>query len=207
MRPTRTPKILTPLPASRCAGVVFQYQSHHATPVERNLVKYLSLLATVSLVVVLSACGGKQSSEPDTFVPSSTTTTSTTSTGTDDNGSYQSCVSGMTKARQCTNEYIPALVDLRISLDMPAGIAQAAQTQGREALVSRAMQEWKNDSTDASIADTCQNMAASVPDESAARISQGTSNCVAKANCSEFVSCMIPLQAEMFRMGGGRPAR
>ncbi len=97
------------------------------------------------------------------------------------------CVQGMTKARECTAQYIPALVDVRASLDHPAGIADEVK-QDRDGVIKQAMAEWANDSTDASIEAACNQMPPFVgADRDAAE------GCVAQADCNAFVSCIMPI--------------
>src|SRR5262245_35857971 len=59
------------------------------------------------------------------------------------------------RQRACTDHYVPALVDLRIKLDRPAGTAKRAKEEGREAMITRAKAEWVVDTTDDRIAQDC----------------------------------------------------
>src|SRR5438067_7192500 len=70
-----------------------------------------------------------------------------------------SCVRLFQRQRTCTQDFIPALVDLRRSLDRPAGIAQG----DRQETIAAALEEWKSDSTDEAIGTTCDRMAPSLP--------------------------------------------
>jgi outer membrane murein-binding lipoprotein Lpp len=105
------------------------------------------------------------------------------------------CVATMTKARECTDDYIPALVDARAQADVPPGIADEVK-KDRDGVIKEAMGEWKTDSQDANIAAMCDKMATdpSVPAEDIT----AAKDCNAKA-CKEFTSCVMPLFAKHFR--------
>ena len=101
-----------------------------------------------------------------------------------------SCVKVFEKQRACTDSFIPALVDLRVSLDKPAGIAAAVKQDGRQAMIASALEEWKTDSTDAAIAKTC----ASMPDKAQlATAVASLEKCLGAASCQAFSECVIPL--------------
>jgi hypothetical protein len=96
------------------------------------------------------------------------------------------CVQGMTRARECTDAYIPALVDARASLDHPAGIADAVK-QDRDAVIKQALAEWANDSTDTAIDASCSKMPPLGDQRDAAQ------GCLAEADCTAFVRCIMPI--------------
>lgn len=105
------------------------------------------------------------------------------------------CVATMTKARECTDDYIPALVDARAQADVPPGIADQVK-KDRDGVIKEAMGEWKTDSQDANIAAMCEKMAGDpsvTPDDLMA-----AKDCNAKA-CKEYTSCVMPLFAKHFR--------
>ncbi|HEY1811570.1 MAG TPA: hypothetical protein VGG74_04395 [Kofleriaceae bacterium] len=106
------------------------------------------------------------------------------STAPDD---HAMCVQGLTKARACTDTYIPALVDARASIDHPAGIADAVK-QDRDGVIKQAMGEWANDSTDTSIEAACNQMPPFVGADHDAAL-----GCLAQSDCSAYVSCIMPI--------------
>lgn len=99
------------------------------------------------------------------------------------------CVQIMTRARAC-EAYLPALVDLRIELDQPAGIRAQADAQGRDALIAEAQAEWAVDSTDERIAATC----AQAP--SAPALIEAADRCLATTACDAFVPCSVDLMRQ-----------
>lgn len=133
------------------------------------------------LVSVLGACGS--ASKP------ADTTPAAKPAGDD---LTATCVAVFERQRTCTDEFIPALVDLRIRLDVPPGIAEAASSEGRDALVAQAMEEWKADSTDEAIAQTCSE-SLNAPPEAQERMKQTANECLATDGCDAFVTCILPV--------------
>jgi hypothetical protein len=103
------------------------------------------------------------------------------------------CVATFRRQRACGDVFLPALVDARIRLDRPAGIAAKAQSDGRDALIAQARQEWAQDSTDPAIDATCDRMVGSVPPEAMQRIVEQAQTCLAQSDCGGFVSCILPV--------------
>ena len=104
------------------------------------------------------------------------------------------CVATMTRARECTDDYIPALVDARAQADAPPGIADAVK-KDRNAVIAEAKQEWATDSKDENIAGMCEKMGGdATPDELAT-----AKDCNAKTDCKEYTSCVMPTFAKHFR--------
>jgi hypothetical protein len=104
----------------------------------------------------------------------------------------QICVDVFTRARSCTPQYVPALVDARARLDRPAGIAARVRAD-RAAVIAEAMTEWKVDSTDAAIAATCELLTAAAAGVDHAR------SCLAQDDCAAFVSCLTPVVEHQLR--------
>lgn len=99
------------------------------------------------------------------------------------------CVAVMQRARECTNDYIPQLVDLRAKHDMPPGIA-AEVAKDRDAVIAQAKTEWATDSQDPNIEANCDRMAGELtdPQEQAA-----ANECLGKQECVGFSTCVMPL--------------
>ena len=102
------------------------------------------------------------------------------------------CVQLFTRNRECTDDYLPALVDLRAKLDQPAGIAEKVK-QDRNAILAQARTEWAEDSTDAAIAATC----GKVSDADAAN-AEGVNACLAEATCAGHTACVMPYFEKRF---------
>jgi hypothetical protein len=99
------------------------------------------------------------------------------------------CRSVFAREAECTDLFIPMLVDARIRHDLPAGItARAAQPGGREALIAAAKEEWKTDGAEPARSATCQKIASHATPQ---MVAQGKA-CLARGSCADFVACMAP---------------
>jgi hypothetical protein len=99
------------------------------------------------------------------------------------------CVALMQRSRECTNDYIPALVDTRARMDTPPGIA-AEVAKDRDAVIAKAKEEWAVDSQDPNIEANCDRLAPRMNDPS----DQATANdCLGKQECVGFSTCVMPL--------------
>ena len=150
------------------------------------MIRAIALALSLSSLVVAAAGCETQTAEaaPATTTTPTKATPHQASTSPDD---HAMCVQGLTKARVCTAQYIPALVDVRASLDHPAGIADAVK-QDRDGVIKQAMAEWANDSTDASIESACSQMP---PFTGADR--DAAQGCLAQDDCNAYVSCIMPI--------------
>lgn len=134
-------------------------------------------------ILVLAACGGAD----NTNKPS---TTAKMSSGNDD--THALCVSFFQRQRECTTDFIPALVAKRVELDKPAGIAAEDTANGRDALVAKANEEWKTDSTDEAIGQMCDKILATPPAQ--ADIDDGKA-CMAQSDCQAFSTCAVDISS------------
>jgi hypothetical protein len=134
----------------------------------------LRLLA-VSLLA-LAACDGANAQPASKPHPSSTAASD-----------RDLCVAMMTHARTCTAVFIPALVDARAAVDIPAGI-KAAVAQDRAGVIAQANKEWANDSTDASIAASCAK-----PPANADELRTSATACQANTDCGAFTHCFVAI--------------
>jgi hypothetical protein len=143
--------------------------------------------------ILASACGGGSSSAEGAD-PGETS-------GDEASGLEQTCVAFFTRQRECRAEFVPALVDLRVRLDRPLGIAARVETEGRDAIVAEANTEYDGDSTDEAIAAQCQGIAAEAAAE-AESAQAGFATCVEQADCASFVPCDLALLEEHWNQGG-----
>ncbi len=103
------------------------------------------------------------------------------------------CVQAFERQRECTDELIPALVDARVRADVPPGIAAKDAELGRDQLVAMALEEWKTDSTDEAIEQTCTSMAGNMPAEQQEAMADQVAECLGADACGGFVDCLIPV--------------
>lgn len=146
-----------------------------------------------SLLLALAACGGADA-------PATSGTTATQAQPATAATPRDTCVAMFERQRACTDLYLPALVDARIANDIPAGIAaRAAEPGGRDAMMTTARSEWANDSTDASISATCDDILAKMPPEQAEGMTGQANQCLATDACQAFVDCVIPMTVAMWK--------
>ncbi len=139
----------------------------------------------LALMLVFVACGPSAPSK-GTAGPGPAATTADAKAG---------CIKLREKQRSCTADFIPALVDMRVKIDVPPGIAAAAKSEGRDALVKQAHEEWKKDSTDESIAAMCEKMP--MPPNATPAQKEAATKCLAMADCKAFVGCFLPVLEEL----------
>ncbi|MFT3691640.1 MAG: hypothetical protein QM831_00780 [Kofleriaceae bacterium] len=142
--------------------------------------RYLSLA-----LLFVAACTGAEAA------PSTTSTPAAQKAQASQQSDHEMCVAVMQHARTCTDQYIPALVDARASVDQPPGIKDAV-AQDRAGVIAKANAEWATDQKDENISAACDHMPA-MPDDLKAE----AASCQAKTDCGQFVSCVIPLQTKV----------
>lgn len=128
-----------------------------------------------------SAQLGAASAQQPLEAPAATTTTD------------QICRSLMRRQRGCTAQFIPALVEARVRIDSPPGLAARQREIGRDALIEAALEEWESDAAEPNIAALCDEIARSISPEKDALLRSSVSTCLAQPGCEEFVSCAVPL--------------
>ncbi|MEJ7601937.1 MAG: hypothetical protein WKG01_28840 [Kofleriaceae bacterium] len=146
----------------------------------------LSLALTLALgSVTAAACGTTEAA------PSQNTASAKPAPASSD--VHALCVEMLTRNRTCTDDYLPALVDLRAKHDNPAGIA-ARVTTDRAGVIAEARTEWQTDSTDEAIAAVCTKAA---PSTDPADVEPARA-CLAEATCGAYVACSMPLFEKRF---------
>ncbi len=112
--------------------------------------------------------------------------------------SYAQCLALRNRERSCTQQYIPALVDARIEMDRPQGIAAQAKTEGRDSLIAQAFKEWEVDSVNAE--EFCRGQLSRLPSPAVEVFLKGAGACIERSSCTQFVSCWVPqLKATVLR--------
>lgn len=148
------------------------------------------ILAGLVLVVAgsLAACGGAGADQGKETTP-----------GQGAGGDMEAtCRESFARQKTCTDDFIPALVDARIELDLPAGIAaEGKKDGGRDALIAKAKQEWAEDSKPEAVAMKCTEMSGKVPAEQKAELMEAHKKCLAISDCKEYVQCVMPITKKM----------
>jgi hypothetical protein len=155
------------------------------------------------LVAILAACtaGADQPVSPASGGPDGSAAPAEPSepTAAADGDPAAACAAMFVRLRECTDEFIPALVSWRVELDVPAGIADQDRDRGRDALVSDAMTEWETDSTDGAIAEMCNRIITSIPPEQLGAMLDAGSECETKSSCADVVTCIEPMQRDRLK--------
>lgn len=99
------------------------------------------------------------------------------------------CRQLMVATRGCGELYVPALVRTRARFDQPPGIAARFQSEGEDALVAIAREEFKTDWADPSIEAHCQKLA-DMADEQRSSVVERERPCLRETgDCKAFVDC------------------
>ena len=142
----------------------------------------------VSAAILVSACGGGGGGE------SGGGTTETAAGGGESTAGArtgrEACGASMVRERECEAEFLPALVALRVRLDMPSGVAARDAAEGRAALLAEATTEYAGDATDENFAANCAQMD-ELPADRATQWTDMMNGCLATEGCAAFVECDI----------------
>ncbi|HWU89430.1 MAG TPA: hypothetical protein VN253_19350 [Kofleriaceae bacterium] len=145
-----------------------------------------SLLSATSLATVLAAlapaCGTSDAAAPPA-APKQAQPASTPDV-------KALCVEILTRNRTCTDQYIPALVDLRAKYDRPSGIA-ADVAANRDAVIAQAKTEWATDSQPAAITATCANITSQLGPDDQSDLAPAQA-CLAIQDCAAYTTCIMP---------------
>ena len=155
--------------------------------------RLLSLSPSLVLVSLLTAalvpaCGTSDAAAPP-VTPNQVQLTTTSD-------AKAKCVEIFTRNRTCTDQYIPALVDLRAKYDQPAGIA-ADVAANRADVIARAKTEWATDSLPEAIDATCTKITANLGGFTQAD-GDAALACLAHTDCATYTTCIMPLFEKRF---------
>lgn len=155
----------------------------------------MSIARSFSIALVLSltaacgaseppAAGGTQSNAQEVPAPQLKASA--------ESDAHETCVAVIRRQRDCTDAFIPALVDARVRADVPAGIAQKDKEMGRDALVGLALEEWASDSTDPAIDATC-DKAVTRPE-----LIEKAEACMNQSACDAFSACTVEIISSLW---------
>lgn len=147
-----------------------------------------SLLLVPFLALLIPACSSSEAAPPP-VAPRAAQPASTAD-------GKAVCVEVFTRNRTCTDQYIPALVDLRARYDQPAGIA-AEVAAHRDDVIAQAKTEWATDSQPEAIDATCTQIAASLGEADQASLA-GAQACLASQDCGAYTTCIMPYFEKRF---------
>jgi hypothetical protein len=110
------------------------------------------------------------------------------------------CVKTIERQYECTDDFIPALVDMRIKHGLlpPDAVPILEEEGGRDKLIQIAMDEWKVDGVEPKRTETCQKMLQVVSPEEGEKLKAAGEKCLAATDCKAFLDCMMPvMEAQM----------
>jgi len=147
----------------------------------------LKTLFVSAALAALAACAGGS----DTPAKSETTAGTVSAESTSD--AQATCVASFARQRECTDQFIPALVDARVRADKPPGIAAKAQSEGRDALIAEGKTEFAEDSKPEAASETCTHMISALPNPKMEEALAQAKSCLGVEGCDAFVACEIPI--------------
>ena len=152
-------------------------------------------VATLLVSSLIAACGASDPSAPSEPV-SPAAPAAAPAPASSEAGPIEMCRDTFVRQRECQDTYLPALVDLRVRLDVPAGIAARDREEGRESLLAVAEEEYADDSTDEAIAATCDKIVGESSPEMIDAMAPRMSECLAHDSCGPFVDCVLAITEE-----------
>lgn len=158
---------------------------------------YLTMTMTFVLGHALAGCGGGGgsgggASEPSTAAPAPAAKEPTLA---------ELCEAHHARERTCVNEYLDAMVALRIKVDMPPGIAADAEKRGRAAVLADAREDWNRDSRPEVVTPMCNKLDAAVPAERVPSLRAQGQRCLNAPDCAAFAACEVEDQRSYIESG------
>lgn len=151
--------------------------------------KPLRLFALACLAASLSGC--TRSTGPDPAKPAVTHAIDIRT----------SCLAELKRTFECKDSFVPMIVDTRLKLDLPAGIAaRGKEPDGRAKLVEQAHGEFavgKAPDKHEAICAHRQAMVDSMPPEQVKAMQGSMPTCPTSAECATFTACMQPILEKM----------
>jgi hypothetical protein len=140
-------------------------------------------------LITLAACGG---SSPEPAKPSPQPSSDLVPV----------CQRLFARKATCAEDYLPVLLDLRVELNLPPGIGDQVQSQGRDAVLAVARTELARDTEPAKVAALCDTAAANAakaPPERVARLLEQGHRCDATTECKAFAACVVAIDRGLLR--------
>jgi len=148
--------------------------------------------ALAACLVLALGCGGGSSSSPPPSPPPSAHTAAELG---------PMCDRYYERERACVDEYLAALLDVRVEYDMPAGIAAEVERDGRDAVLARMRPEWERDTTPENTDRICRAMETQIPADQVERLLAQSKKCDAEADCAGFAACTVGTQRSYIQSG------
>ena len=175
---------------------------HFAAPEDQHLVPWrqlagMSRLPFVLIVVFASAvpaCGGPAKPPPSPSPPAGRTLADL----------VPMCQRVFARKQACADDYLPVLLDLRIELNLPPGIADQVKAEGRDAALVRAHTELARDTQPENVNPLCEaaaEQAKKSPPEHVDKLLALGARCEAAADCKAYAACVVDMDRMFIRTG------
>ena len=96
----------------------------------------------------------------------------------------------------CADDYLPALLDLRVELNIPPGIGDEVKSKGRDAMLAIAHTELARDTEPAQVDAVCESSATKAqqaPPEFVDKLLEQGGTCEATTDCKAFATCAVAI--------------
>ena len=166
-------------------------------------------LCSFALTLAVAACGGSSSPEPAKPAspqPSSPQPASPAAAPTAADF-VPMCKRIFARKATCADDYLPALLEVRVELDMPPGIGDKVKTEGRDAVLATAHTELTRDTQPEKVAAVCEEgaaRAANAPRERVDQLLDQGTRCEAAADCKAFAVCAAAIDRGFIAAGARR---
>jgi hypothetical protein len=154
-------------------------------------------LSSFTLILAMAACGGS-SSEPAKPSPQPAARTAA--------DLVPMCKRLFARKATCADDYLPALLDVRVELNMPPGIGDEVKAQGRDAVLAVAHTELKRDTEPAKVEALCETTAQKLPPERVDPLLEQVGSCEASADCKAFATCAAAIDRGFIAAGARQQA-
>jgi hypothetical protein len=144
-------------------------------------------LHAFALIVAVAACGGSSSPEPAKPSPQPAARTAA--------DFVPMCKRIFARKATCADEYLPALVDLHVELNIPPGYGDRIKAEGRDAVLAKGHTELARDTEPAKVEALCESgaeMARQNPARADQLLEQG-GKCEATPDCKAFATCVVEI--------------
>ena len=144
------------------------------------------------VVLFLAACGGSKPAPASAPAPAAHTAA--------DLGPL--CRAHYAHEQTCADDYLSALLDLRVELNQPPGIADEAKSKGKPALVELARVEFEQDTAPEKVDAICDAMATKTPADQVEPLFKDGTHCAEMTDCKQFASCAVATERTYIAGGG-----
>lgn len=152
---------------------------------------------SLALTLAIAACGGS-AAEPAKPAPQPAATTAA--------DPIPLCERLFARKATCADDYLPALIDLHVELNIPPGYGDRVKAEGRDALLAKAHSELERDTEPAKVTELCKTTAAKMPPERIDQLVEQGGKCDAAADCKEFASCVVLIDRGFITAGARQQA-